>query len=67
MDWKLQTDKISFDLSISDSCKNEDMMCCGEKYPYSEFFWSAFSCIRTEYGEILRISPYSARMQENTN
>ena len=27
-----------------------------EKCPYSEFIWSAFSCIRTEYGEILRIS-----------
>ena len=25
----------------------------------------AFSRIRTEYGEILRISPYSVRMQEN--
>ena len=23
-----------------------------EKYPYSELFWSVFSCIRTEYGEI---------------
>ena len=23
-----------------------------EKYPYSEFFWSVFSRIRTEYGEI---------------
>ena len=21
-----------------------------EKCPYSEFFWSVFSCIRTEYG-----------------
>ena len=31
------------------------------------FFWSAFSRIRTEYGEILRISPYSVRMQENTD
>ena len=31
------------------------------------FFWSVFSHIRTEYGEILRISPYSAQMQENTN
>ena len=28
------------------------------------FFWSVFSCIRTEYGEILRISPYSVRVQE---
>ena len=31
------------------------------------FFWSVFSRIRTEYGEILRISPYSVRMQENTD
>ena len=29
------------------------------------FFWSVFSRIRTEYGEILRISPYSVRMWEN--
>ena len=35
--------------------------------PYSEFFWSVFSRIRTEYGEILRISPYSVRMWENTD
>ena len=38
-----------------------------EKCPYSELFWSLFSRIRTEYGEILRISPYSARMPENTD
>ena len=38
-----------------------------EKCPYSEIFWSIFSCIGTEYGEILRISPYSVRMRENTD
>ena len=38
-----------------------------ENCPSSEFFWSVFSRIRTEYGEILRISPYSVRMQENTD
>ena len=38
-----------------------------KKYPYSELFWSAFSRIRTEYGEILRISPYSVRMRENAD
>ena len=27
------------------------------------FFWSLFSRIRTEYGEILRISPDSVRMR----
>ena len=38
-----------------------------EKCLYSKFFWSAFSRIRTEYGDILRISPYSVQMQENTD
>ena len=41
------------------------------KCPYSELFWSTFSRTRTEYGEILRISPYSVRMRTritpNTN
>ena len=27
--------------------------------PFSELFWSIFSRIQTEYGKILRISPYS--------
>ena len=31
------------------------------------YFWSVFSRIRTEYGEILRMSPYSVRMRENTD
>ena len=35
----------------------------GEKCPHSELFWSAFSRIRTAYGEIRSISPYSVRMQ----
>ena len=38
-----------------------------EKCPYSEFFWSIFSRVPTEYGDILRICPYSVRMQENTD
>ena len=33
----------------------------------SEFFWSAFSPIWTEYGEILRNSPYSVEMRENAD
>ena len=37
------------------------------KCPYSEFFWSVFYSIRTEYGEIPRISPYSVRQRENTD
>ena len=30
------------------------------------FFWSVFSGIRTKYGKILRIYPYSVQMQEIT-
>ena len=30
-------------------------------------FWSVFSRIQTEYGKILRISPYSVQMRENTD
>ena len=36
-----------------------------EKCAYSELFWCAFSRIRTEYGGIIRITPYSLRMREN--
>ena len=38
-----------------------------EKCLYSELFWSVFSRIRTEYGEIRSISPYSVRMWENAD
>ena len=38
-----------------------------EKCPYSELFWSAFSRIRTEYGEIRSIFPYSVRIWENVD
>ena len=31
------------------------------------FIWSVFSCIRTEYGDLLRKSPCSVRIQENTD
>ena len=31
------------------------------------FFWSLFSRIRTEYGEMWSIFPYSVRMRENTD
>ena len=37
----------------------------GEKCPYSEFFWSVFSLIRTECGETRSISLYSVPMLEN--
>ena len=36
-----------------------------KKCSYSELFWSVFSNIRTEYGEVRSISPYSIRMRKN--
>ena len=38
-----------------------------KKCPYSELFWSTFSHIWTEYGEIRSISPYSVQMRENAD
>ena len=38
-----------------------------KKCPYSELFWSVFSNIRTEYGEIRSIFLYSVQMRKNTN
>ena len=43
--------------------RNPDDIPLREKCPYSELFWSAFSRIRTEYGEIR--SAGEIRMQEN--
>ena len=34
---------------------------------YSELFWSVFSYIWTEFGDIRSISPYSVRVLENTD
>ena len=38
-----------------------------KKCTYSDLFWSVFSSIRSKYGEIRSISPYSVRMRENTD
>ena len=40
---------------------------CVKCVQIGSFFWSVFSRIRTEYGEIRSISPYSVRMRENTD
>ena len=43
-----------------------DSLC--EKCPNAEFFWSVFSCFRSECGgDILRKSPYSVAVQENAD
>ena len=49
--------------------QSSDLLCISlrEKCPYRKLFWSAFSRIRTEYREILRIFSYSVRMQGNAD
>ena len=43
------------------------MLALRKNCPYSELYWSVLSHIRTDYGEKLRISPYSVRMRENAD
>ena len=38
-----------------------------KKVQIRSFFRSVFSCNQAQYGEMLRISPYSVRMRENTD
>ena len=38
-----------------------------EKWPNTEFFWSVFSRIWTEYGNLRRKSPYSVQIRKNTD
>ena len=40
---------------------------CVKSVHVRSFFWSVFTCIRTEYGDLLRKSLYSVRIQENTD
>ena len=47
--------------------RNDFVSVENEKYPYLEFFWSVFSRIRTEYGDLLCKSEYSVQGRENTD
>ena len=40
---------------------------CVKSVQIRNFFWLVFSPIKTEYGEIRSIYPYSVRMWENTD
>ena len=51
----------------NDTTNNEKYHSRCEKCPYSELLWFAFSRIRTEYGEIRSISPYSVEIRENAD
>ena len=55
-------DKIS-DLQKEVNDKNILILTLLKKCQCSEFFWSVLSRIRSKYGEILCISPYSVRLR----
>ena len=40
---------------------------CMKSVQIWSFFWSVFSCILTEYVDLLHKSPYSVKIQENTD
>ena len=40
---------------------------CMKSFQIRIFFWSVFSCIWTEYGDLPSKSRYSVRIQENTD
>ena len=60
---------MKFGLILSEvlSSGEEDNLLLRKKCPYSELFWFVFSRIRTEYGYIRCISPYSVQMWENAD
>ena len=60
-------DSVDFVFCLCQNFHSTGSITLREKYLYSKFFWSIFSCIRTEYGEIRNISPYSVRMRGNTD
>ena len=71
--------KLKFKLprsTMREKCPYSDNISIQNKYisvklretnPYSEFSWSVFSRIWTEYGEIRNVSPYLVQMLENAN
>ena len=56
---------INTNQSVNEALHAKTSFCV--KCPHPELFWSAFSLIQTEYEEILRISPHSVGMRENTD
>ena len=47
--------------------KNYSLLDCMKSVQIRSFFWSVFFCIRTKYGNLQSKSPYSVRIQENTD
>ena len=61
--WKgCSRQKWWFSISLANICQTSLMeYWLHEKSPNTEFFWSVFSCIPTNYGDLRRKFPYSVR------
>ena len=53
-------------ISTAEKLDQNEMLTWRKKCPNSEFFWSVFSRIRTEYGEIVSISNAGKYRPENS-
>ena len=62
------TGRKNMSFFLPPSAANICIVChCVKSVQIRSYFWSVFSCIRTEYGDLLHKSPYSVRKQENMN
>ena len=53
-------------LSYTTDCHFQQILHCVKSAQMLLFFWFVFSCIWTEYGDLLRkFAPYSVRLLEN--
>ena len=64
---EISKERISFIVNNKAQPAKNTALILRKKCPYSEFFWSVFSRIRTEYGDLLCKCPYSVQMWENTD
>ena len=63
--YHLRTLSFKFSFSIYSLFKLNLFSYCVKSVQIRSYFWSIFSCIRTEYGDLRNKSPYSVRMQQN--
>ena len=65
-DFNVEVDDQNME-TFCDSYSLTGLIHCVKSVQIGSYFWSVFSCIRTEYGDLFRKSLYSVRIQENTD
>ena len=62
----MKTFKMIIFLIVASSRGEKDHHCV-KSVQIRSFFWPVLSCIKTKYGDLRSKSPYSVRIQENTD